>query len=289
MSSTSSQPVFQPTVQPYPILSPLTRLDSATSALRATQCALVVMAKAPRPGNVKTRLSPPFTPEQAAELNICFLKDTTQNLANIATSGRAVGLISYTPVGDEALFNELLPSIFSLIPQRGDSFGERLFLTAQDVLACGYGSVCLIDSDSPTVPTAAINTAIAALSRPGDRVVLGPSNDGGYYLIGLKRPHRVPFQNINWSTSTVAAETRARCNAAYIDLVELPLWYDVDDQFSLKILAVELLEDVQPDFTTAVGYPAPYTLAKLRELAVLSPNRTFSQTERLDPQRGSQP
>ncbi len=257
----------------YPILSPLNRLDPATAALRAQQCALVVMAKAPRPGTVKTRLCPPFTPEQAAELNICFLKDTTQNLANIAAAGRAAGLISYTPLGDETLFNDLLPSTFSLLPQRGDSFGERLFLTAQDALACGYGSVCLIDSDSPTVPTAAINTAIAALSRPGDRIVLGPSNDGGYYLIGLKRPHRVPFQNINWSTNTVAAETRARCQAAYIDLVELPLWYDVDDESSLRILAVELLEDVQPDFTTAIGYLAPYTLAKLRELEVTSPPR----------------
>ena len=293
MSSTLSHPVFEQTTQSYPILSPSTRLDPATVALRATQCALVVMAKAPRPGKVKTRLSPPFTPEQAAELNICFLKDTTQNLANIAANGRAAGLISYTPVGDEALFEGLLPSTFSLIPQRGDSFGERLFLTALDVLACGYGSVCLIDSDSPTVPTAAINTAIAALHRPGDRIVLGPSNDGGYYLLGLKRPHRVPFQNINWSTSTVAAETRARCNAAYIDLVELPVWYDVDDLSSLQILAVELLEDVQPDFTTAIGYPAPYTLAKLRELAVSSFTGKGFQTERkepqLEPQLGSQP
>lgn len=289
MSSTLSQSVFQQAAEPYPILSPSTHLDSATASLRATQCALVVMAKAPRPGTVKTRLSPPFTPEQAAELNICFLKDTTHNLANIAANGLAAGLVSYTPVGDEALFEGLLPTTFSLITQRGDSFGERLFLTAQDVLACGYGSVCLIDSDSPTVPTAAINTAIAALNRPGDRIVLGPSNDGGYYLIGLKRPHRAPFQNISWSTSTVAAETRARCNAAYIDIVELPLWYDVDDRSSLQILAIELLEDVQPDFTTAIGYAAPYTLAKLRELAVASPNRTRSQTEQIEPQLGSKP
>jgi len=278
MSLSSLHAESQPATQ-YAILSPQIRVDSATAELRAQQCALVVMAKAPRAGNVKTRLCPPFTPEQAAELNICFLKDTTQNLANVAAAGFAAGLISYTPVGDEALFNDLLPSTFSLLPQRGEGFGERLFFTAQDALACGFGSVCLIDSDSPTVPTAAIQAAITALSRPGDRIVLGPSKDGGYYLIGLKRPHKVPFQNIHWSTGTVAAETRDRCNAAYIDLVELPLWYDVDDEASLQILAVELLEDVQPDFTTAIGYPAPCTLAKLLELQVTSPRRLRSREE----------
>ncbi len=151
------------------------------------------MAKAPRPGTVKTRLSPPLTPHQAAAINTCFLQDTAESLADLIglnrDESRAAGVISYTPVGDEALFDGLLPTGFSLIPQRGSSFGERLLLTAQDILACGYGSVCLIDSDSPTVPAAAFQQAIDALSAPGDRkvsVVLGPSNDGGYYLIG---PH----------------------------------------------------------------------------------------------------
>ena len=255
-----------PTTSAYPILDPAATVDPYTAVLRSTQCAFVVMAKAPRPGKVKTRLSPPLTLDQAAALNIAFLQDTTQNLAKASGHGLAAGIISYSPVGEESLFDELLPAGFALIPQRGESFGERLLNTAEDILACGYGSVCLIDSDSPTVPTAAFKQAIEALSRPGDRIVLGPSQDGGYYLIGLKHAHPEPFTNIAWSTPTVADETRDRCREANLELIELPLWYDVDDAETLAFLTTELLEDTPPPFTDQPGYPAPQTRAFLQSL-----------------------
>jgi uncharacterized protein len=245
----------------YPVLNPANSL-----AARAGQCALAVMAKAPRPGKVKTRLAPPLTLDQAAAINICFLRDTTENIAAVTASGRAAGIISYTPIGDDALFENLLPTDFALIPQRGDGFGERLLATAEDLFACGYGSVCLIDSDSPTVPVVAFEQAIAELASPGDRIVLGPSHDGGYYLIGLKRAHSEPFANITWSTSTVFAETIAAANAADIDVVVLPLWYDVDDAATLDILTAELLHNAPPPFTTVPGYPAEHTRAFLRTL-----------------------
>ena len=236
---------------------------NAEKRARAAQCALTVMAKAPRPGAVKTRLSPPLTPSQAAALSICFLRDTLENLAAVSAEGAgpnrcAVGVISYTPVGDEAAFEGLLPDGFALVAQRGDSFGERLLATAEDVLACGYGSVCLIDSDSPTVPRAAYEQAVAELARPGDRVVLGPAADGGYYLIGLKQAHAVVFERIHWSTDTVADDTRERAREAGIELVELPLWYDVDDESTLDILKAELA-GIAPGFATLPGYPAPHT------------------------------
>src|ERR1700733_11416355 len=211
-----------PTTSTYPILDPAVTVDPYTAVLRSTQCAFVVMAKAPRPGKVKTRLSPPLTTEQAAALNIAFLQDTTQNLAKASGHGLAAGIISYTPIGEESLFDGLLPAGFFLIPQRGEAFGERLLDTAEDILACGYGSVCLIDSASPTVPPAAFKQAIEILNQPGDRIVLGPSQDGGYYLIGLKRAHPEPFSNIPWSTPTVAAHTRDRCREANIALIDIP-------------------------------------------------------------------
>ncbi len=237
-------------------------------------CALAVMAKAPRPGKVKTRLSPPLTPAQSAALNICFLKDTTENLAELAESAgsgessgvRAVGLVCYTPVGDEAAFDGLLPPDFALLAQRGESFGERLLLAAEDILACGFGSVCLIDSDSPTVPRAAFQEAVTELARSGDRVVLGPSRDGGYYLIGLKQAHAAVFEGISWSTSLVAEETRERCRAAGLELVELPVWYDVDDAATLDVLCDELLNQRPPGFTSVAGYAAPHTREFLLEL-----------------------
>lgn len=236
----------------YPILDP-SRKDPAL----AGKCALVVMAKAPRPGKVKTRLSPPLTLDESAALNVCFLRDTAQNLADVANSGEADGLVCYTPVGDEALFDGILPPTFRLIAQRGDGFGERLLSAAEDILACGYRAVCLIDSDSPTVPAAAFEHAVKELAREGDRAVLGGSEDGGYYLIGLKAAHPAPFTDIHWSTSTVYAETMAALHGAGIEPVELPTWYDVDDGATLEVLTKELLSDTPPPFATRVGYPAP--------------------------------
>ena len=246
---------------PYRILDP-----AEQHKIPPNTCALAVMAKAPRPGRVKTRLSPPLTPAQAAALNVCFLMDTTENLAAVANQGDAAGVISYTPIGEESLFEGILPSSFALIPQRGDGFGERLLAAAQDILACGYASVCLIDSDSPTVPAAAFAEAVAELARPGDRIVLGPSHDGGYYLIGLKQAHPEPFERITWSTSSVSAETQERIREAGIDLVLLPTWYDVDDRTTLDVLCAELLAATPPPFASVAGYPAPHTAEFLMEL-----------------------
>ncbi|ADW68848.1 TIGR04282 family arsenosugar biosynthesis glycosyltransferase [Granulicella tundricola] len=242
----------------YPILDP----DFPIPAL-GHLCALTVMAKAPKAGRVKTRLSPPLTLEQTAALNICFLKDTTANLATVVGGA---GLISYTPVGDEALFDGLLPETFGLVAQRGDGFGERLLCAAKDVLAIGYGAVCLIDSDSPTVPGAVFAKAVEELARPGDRVVIGPSDDGGYYLIGLKVAHAAPFERITWSTGTVFEETVERCREAGLEVVVLPVWYDVDDAATLAVLKRELLEGVRPGFAEMDGYSAPKTVGFLMEL-----------------------
>ena len=247
----------------YPILNPANPL-----ATPAGLCALTVMAKAPRPGNVKTRLVPPLTLEQAAAINVCFLRDTAENIGAVTASGDAAGIVSYTPIGDEALFDTLLPTCFSLIPQRGNGYGERLLATAEDLFACGYGSVCLIDSDSPTVPAAAFEQAVAELAKPGDRVILGPAHDGGYYLIGIKQAHPELFTNITWSTSAVFAETIAAAQATNLEAVVLPLWYDVDDADTLDVLTAELRHHVPPPFTTVAGYAAEHTrnfLGKLNQ------------------------
>lgn len=228
------------------------------AALR-NKIALAVMAKAPRPGKVKTRLQPPLTAEEAAALNVCFLRDTTENIATVAAEGQAQGLICYTPAGDEAAFDGLLPAGFALILQRGDGFGERLQLAASDILACGFGGVCLIDSDSPTLPGMALREAVEALQKPGDRVVLGGSADGGYYLIGLKTAHREPFEDITWSTPSVYDETVRQVRGAGLELVELPTWYDVDEEVTLTVLEDELLQGRRPGFVTVDGYDARNT------------------------------
>lgn len=246
----------------YPILDP-TKFGLA----RSSKVALAVMSKAPRPGKVKTRLAPPLTLEQSAALNICFLRDTTANIASVVQQGSATGIICYTPVGDEVAFDGLLPDNFALIAQRGDGFGERLHCAATDLLACGFGAVCLIDSDSPTLPQEALQGAVDALLQPGDRVVLGGSDDGGYYLIGLKAAHTAVFERITWSTGTVLEETRERASEAGLEVVALPTWYDVDDGATLRVLAAELLEGTRPAFATVDGFDARATRRFLQDLA----------------------
>ena len=114
-----------------------------------------------------------------------------------------------------------------------------------------------MNSDSPTLPTAVLLQAVHSLLSPGDRVVLGPAEDGGYYLLGMKQPHARLFADIAWSTDSVAATTRMRAVALGLDVVTLPTWYDVDDSASLNRLVAETADGgmgLQP-------YTAPATNA----------------------------
>src|SRR5438046_6022443 len=223
-------------------------------------CALAVMTKAPQAGRVKTRLVPPLTPEEAAELNKCFLRDTAAALSNAAGADTVCGIAVYTPVGAEAAYTDILPADFCLLPQRGDKFGERLYLAIEDLFKCGFESVCLIDSDSPTVPAENFADAVEMLSTIEDRVVLGPSDDGGYYLIGVKKPHQHLFEQIDWSTERVLNQTIQRATEIGLEVKLLPTGYDVDDGASLSRLCNELLLDTRQNDV------APYTRKFLANL-----------------------
>ena len=246
----------------YKILQPQ---DSTSTG--SALCALAVMAKAPRPGKVKTRLSPPLTPEQASTLNICFIRDTGENIQQAMEASRSAGLVVYTPIGEEAAFNNLLPHNFQLLAQRGDGFGERLQAASEDLFRCGFSAVCLIDSDSPTMPQGALLDAVERLSRPGDRVVLGPSDDGGYYLIGTKRVHEQLFERIDWSTERVLRQTLERAAEIGLDAELLINWYDVDDAATLKRLRSELLSPALDQ--QGAGYDARHTRVYLESLETL--------------------
>ncbi len=216
------------------VLSP-NELDPAAAGC----CALAIMTKAPRAGRVKTRLSPPLTPEEAAGLNICFLRDTALAIAQAGPGAKGIGC--YTPVGEEAAYRDIFPADFQLISQREGSFGERLLAATEDLFSVGFASVCLIDSDSPTVPAETFAEAVKMLTQPNDCVVLGPSDDGGYYLIGLKQSHRRLFAEIDWSTDRVLTQTQARAAEENIPVHLLPRAYDVDDRATLRRLCGDLL------------------------------------------------
>jgi uncharacterized protein len=212
------------------------------------------MTKAPRAGRVKTRLVPPLTNAEAAQLNCSFLRDTAAAICAAARGGaRCIGV--YTPVGIEHTYGDILPLNFDLIPQRGEAFGERLYFAAEDLFNCGFESVCLIDSDSPTIPAKSFSQAVELLQGPGDRVVLGPSYDGGYYLIGLKKLHREFFERIEWSTEHVLDQTLRRALEIGVEVQMLPRGYDVDDRTALQRLCNELFGE-----NSILGYGiAPHT------------------------------
>jgi len=211
------------------------------SSIPGGHCALAVMTKAPRAGHVKTRLVPPLTADEAAELNKCFLRDTAGRISSATKNKEAGGIAVYTPIGAESAYDDILPGDFSLLPQREGDFGERLWFAAQDLFRCGFDSVCLIDSDSPTVPAENFSKAIELLKPKGDRILLGPCDDGGYYLIGLKKPHRALFEQIDWSTKRVFDQTLHRAREINLEVQLLPTGYDIDDAAGLRRLRDELL------------------------------------------------
>jgi rSAM/selenodomain-associated transferase 1 len=220
------------------------------------------MAKAPVVGEVKTRLVPPLTAQEAVALNMCFLRDMAANLKNISETEAASALVVYTPAGLETAFDGVLPEGFELLAQRGPSLGDRLCNATEDLLRQGYGAACLINSDSPTLPKSILIQAIELLARDGDRVVLGVAEDGGYYLIGLKQAHRNLFSGIAWSTSDVLAQTIQRATEIDLPVEMLPPWYDVDDAETLDRLCEELF--FAPSLTGA--YPAPHTRAFMESI-----------------------
>ncbi len=236
-------------------------------------CAVAVMAKAPRPGSVKTRLVPPLTQDTATALNASFLRDVTENIRLAALAVPIAGFVAYAPAGEEALFGGCLAPGTQLVLADGSipmphgitGIGRSLLHAVSSLLGRGFGAVCLVNSDSPTLPTMFLQDAAAALLRPGARMVLGAAEDGGYYLIGLKAAEAALLQKIAWSTDQVAAQTLARAAEIGLEAELLPNWYDVDDAAGLARLVRELTDG---GTLAPAPYPAPATRAWLAAAAL---------------------
>jgi rSAM/selenodomain-associated transferase 1 len=202
------------------------------------------MAKAPRAGEVKTRLCPPLSPVQAAELAEAFLLDVIEAVRSLEM---ATPVIAYAPADARALFEALAPD-FALVLQRGADLGERLAHVFDDLLATSAQAAIVIGSDAPTLPRAILDAGVDRIGRAD--LVLGPSEDGGYYLIGLREPRPELFADIAWSTGTVFEATTARARARGLRTAILPIWFDVDTGRDLERLGASL---------AAAGSAAPHT------------------------------
>jgi len=232
------------------------------------RCAMGVMTKTPRNGFSKTRLSPPLSSEEAANMSRCFLKDISAAIEALSYEDPfVVGVAIYTPVGTEATLGELLPPGFKMIAQRDGSLGTRLLGATEDLFSVGFSAVCLIGSDSPTLPFHYLRDLATFLKEPEDRMVIGPCRDGGYYLLGLRHAHTRLFENITWSTDRVYGETVERSKEINLPAITLPAWYDVDDQLSLNRLLSELFPD-RANEAVPQGSPAPCTKEFMRQILV---------------------
>ena len=196
---------------------------------------LLVVAKRPAAGQTKTRLCPPLTEAAAVALYECFLQDTLDVMRAVPGVERGIAYLPETAID---YFRALAPDM-ALTPQRGADLGERLDHLLSDALAAGAGQVVVMDSDSPTLLAGFVAEAFARLDGPDD-VVLGPCDDGGYYLIGLKRPQPRLLREVQMSTPFVVRDTLALAEELGLRTALLPTWYDVDTAAELERLRAEL-------------------------------------------------
>jgi len=195
---------------------------------------LLVVAKRPFPGHTKTRLSPPLSPRDAADLYENFLRDTLDIIRLVPD---VQPMIAYSPLEEEFYFRSLAPD-FALLPQQGDNLETRLDNALTHCLMDGYQKAVIMDSDSPTLPAAYLAQAFTALDEAD--VVLGPCTDGGYYLIGLNDPQPGLLRGVQMSTPHVVRDTLNLAAADGLSVIQLPLWYDVDTAVELERLKREL-------------------------------------------------
>jgi rSAM/selenodomain-associated transferase 1 len=220
--------------------------------------ALMVVAKKPAPGQTKTRLSPPLRTEEAAALYECFLRDTLEIIRVARKTLEFQPIIAY--LGDEDYFRHLAPD-FDLRLQEGADLSERLnHATTYCLTQDGYDQTVIMDSDSPTLPSENLCRAFTTLDDGAD-ISLGPCDDGGYYLIGLKRPSPNLFLNVTMSTPHVVADTLAQAKNDNLRVAMLPICYDID--------LVDDLQRLIRDLETLPDHVARHTRAFLAEKSAL--------------------
>jgi rSAM/selenodomain-associated transferase 1 len=213
------------------------RNNQAAAAVQEHETALVVFAKAPIPGQVKTRLCPPLTPDEAATIHGSFVIDTLERTRTAVSKFRLAAdrYLACAPSSALAFFKIMEErQAVRLLEQEGEDLGARMHRVFERLFAEGYRRVLIVGTDVPSLPLPTYQQAIEVLSRHD--LVLGPALDGGYYLIGLKKPAAELFHDIPWSTSRVSAVTKQKSAELGLTVALLSEWRDVDTIDDLKTL-----------------------------------------------------
>ena len=195
--------------------------------------AVILFARDPILGQVKTRLRPSFDDETILKLYICFVEDSLEKIRQVDNVKCFVGV---SPDNHSGLFKGIESFGMSLFVQRGKDLGEKMRQAFADRFAEGYNKVVIIGSDSPSLPVSYINKALAS----DKDLVLGPSTDGGYYLIAMSGKLSEVFSGVAWGTENVLDETLKKIKGTSVSFELLPIWYDVDSPDDLKFLKTHL-------------------------------------------------
>ena len=198
------------------------------------------MTKVPVAGNVKTRLQPHLTAEQCATLAACFLSDTVSKVESL----QIPLIIAFAPVEQRQNLLKILPEEQILVEQTGANLGEKMFNAFQFAFSQNIDAVVMIGTDSPTFPAEFLELAFDFLEAKTD-AVLGKSEDGGFYLIGLRKIHKRIFENVEWSSPKVFEQTTRNIEQLKINLQLIPEWFDVDSPDDLRRLRDEILRNEQ--------------------------------------------
>ncbi len=213
--------------------------------------ALLIFAKQPLPGKVKTRLSPSFSSQAAADIYGCMLSDTLIKVSEVSGVER---LLFFEPsCGAAGFFQENFPEIRAF-PQRGAGLGERLENAFETAFSLGFESVAAIGTDSPDLPLSYLEESFRILEAGGVDTVFGPAMDGGYYLVALRSNYPGLFRNIPWSTNQVLEKSLTAAASLGLQVACLPVWHDMDT-----------VEDLKRFLAGGSSEYAPRTLRFLRE------------------------
>jgi len=201
--------------------------------------AIIIMAKVPSAGNVKTRLQPFLSPAQCAEFAVCLLRDTVKKAESLQNQL----IIAYTPTENRGFFDEFCNQETIFAAQSGADLGERMFNAFGFTFRQKFDSVVMIGTDSPTFPADFIEQAFGFLETNSD-VVLGKTADGGFYLIGLRNTAKKEiFENVAWSSDKTFEQICLNIKNLNLHLREVPDWYDIDEENDLIQLKKEFLHN----------------------------------------------
>jgi hypothetical protein len=204
------------------------------------QAAVVLMSRAPVPGKTKTRLESHLKKEECAELHKAFLKDINAKFLNLKNKNARIDLyLSFTPKKEKDSFSGLISTDFIRIPQIGADLGEKMYNALNDAYQLSDLPVIITGSDLPLLDIEIFTEAFAGLKERD--LVIGPSVDGGYYLIGMKKPQKFLFNSGNWGNRTVLQQTIKEASRHNLKIHFLPEASDVDTFKELLQLRSKLI------------------------------------------------